>query len=201
MPSARMWWGRSQRSRDIWDQMDAEWSGKNVVIRGRVGYDVVGPVAVAFYGNWHQSWWVRGQYYMSRERMPEGGCDFISRPSVILSGSLRGQTRRRRIFDSPSATCDMVLRQSAYTGDGVKFAQTNRSIRLIDIKNDARETDYASTGSFDFDSFVFDLDRSQSLRIDLLVKLKFFHEGGNFYFGGDGPDFLIEMPQWDITSV
>lgn len=201
MASAPMWWGRATRTSG-WVFLDGEWwQPPGVVLRGKQGHAVFDAGAVTHYPNATSTWRLKSQYYLSPQRMPNDGCEFISSPNAVISGSLEARTDKTRILDKPSAKCDLVLKQLAYDGSGRRFAETQRSIRLAGITNNGSARDIGKTGSFGFDPFKFILDRSDTLRIDLVAKLKMFWEGGTLHFSEFGPDFTIELPQWQIASI
>jgi hypothetical protein len=149
-----------------------------------------------------------GRFYLQPQRMPEQGRLFVSQPGVDFSGRLRAETDTGTSFDNSSVRVGLRLRQYIYSGTALIGWKEIRRPRVIDLvydSSDWRQT-YMLPDTMTIPAFCWELNRSQTLEIDIEVRFLIRLEGHcslSFWSYGDRfhPDkFIFDVPQWFVEK-
>lgn len=200
MPSATMWWART------------DWStpaGVNAAL-GAGGLQVAGSVIGApsgflSLGERRASFRVLGQFWLGTDRMPTGGCVFQSAPNAHITGEVAGTT-----FGGiwpfgpwPTTTCSLMARQLVFSG-GALIASSQSDTEVISFVDQEWQFARTTIRSNPFFPVTFDLNRQRGLAIRLELLFHMFLRGtGSVRFSpfADSLPFLIGLHQWDIVSI
>lgn len=200
MPSATMWWARTDWS--VPAGMNAALGPGGVSVTGNVNG---APSSFLSLGEKSASLRVFGQFWLGKDRMPTGGCVFQSAPNAHLTGDLVGMT-----FGGiwpfgpwPTTTCSLMARQLVFS-DGSLIATSQSDSQLISSIDQEWQFARATVPRNPFFPVNFDLNRNLGLAIRLELVFHMFLRGtGAVRFSPfkDSPPFLIDLPQWDIVSI
>lgn len=138
--------------------------------------------------------------------MPQDGRLFVSAPAVEFSGGLWAECTGRATFDNSSVRVGLRVRQYVHSGGtliGVK--QTNMP-KLIDCHYEDLVCNYTLPDRVSIPRFVWELERDQTLEIDVEVRFLMRLEGDSrlaftrAWLPGSQDKFTFDVPLWSIES-
>lgn len=206
MSSVEIWWGQTSWSYPAGVNLSFGTGG--LQINGNVS----GPGCGCFSCDSRRAnLTILGQYFLSKDRMPEGyGYLWSSRPEIAFGAArtIGGWTLGGAFVepaDQSSAKCTLKARQLAYQG-GQLIASSEKSQRLINISNRDWETrEYLLPHTFELKTIFFPLDRTQDLEIDVAIDFDMDLEGSGRIFYNSIWDvdahLQLDVPQWLVYAL
>ncbi len=145
-----------------------------------------------------------GRFYLEPQRMPEDGRLFISAPNVNFSGNLRAEAIGGAIFDNTTVRVGLRLRQYVYSGRTNIGMKEIRMPRFVNLTSDDATGNHPLPENISVPAFCWELNRSQTLEIDVEVRFLMHLEGDcrlRFWSVWGGTDqFSFDVPQWFIEK-
>jgi hypothetical protein len=158
-------------------------------------------------------WWseetyrvrVLQQFWLGRDRMAPTSLVFLSEPRLEMKGILRVFSGPGALFDSPSISAHIRLRQTAEL-NGSLITALERRVTLLNVVDDSNAHDeitFQPTEPLPFPSIYVALDGSADLLINLEVELEMRRDGDGWELfdplEGESA-FWLAMRQWQITE-